>query len=250
MRTNMESMSRCNESNSARPHSLKRVAWRSGLMMVLASTSLAGCKSAMPKFNMFGFKREPSPDAIAGTGATSTYPVSPSSSANPEALASAAAGTAPSGTKPQTSNVAASAPPSYGNSPIAGATTKPSMAPANSSLASAAPTNNAAAAANGFYGQAPARNQAMPASYANATGVTGGYTYGQNPNAASPSGGIQAMAASYSPSASKAPGAVPTYAQTSPAAAANHNQRPLRLLTHRFPAIRCQVNRQQSQRNQ
>ncbi len=68
MRTNMESTSRHAVSKPTRPHSLRRIAWRSGMMMVLASTSLTGCKSAMPKFNMFGFKREPSPEALAGTG--------------------------------------------------------------------------------------------------------------------------------------------------------------------------------------
>ncbi len=150
MRINMKSISRPSRSPQAHSKSLRSMAWRTGLLAAVASTSLTGCKSAMPKFNMFGFKREPSAEALAGSGPTSTYPTSPSSGVTPEALASTAAGTAPSGTKPQTANVAASAPPSYGATPSYANATAPA-------------TNNAAAAANGFYGTHPAeRRRCLP----------------------------------------------------------------------------------------
>ena len=37
----------------------------------------------MPKLGMFGFKREPSPEALAGVGPTTTYPMSPSAGITP-----------------------------------------------------------------------------------------------------------------------------------------------------------------------
>jgi len=163
----------------------------------------------MPKFNMFGFKGEPSADALAGVGPTTTYPVSPSSGISPEAIASTAAGTvAPSGTKPQTSNIAAAS---------------PNFNSAASASSPAAPaTNPAAAAANGFYGAsgANAPTAATPASYGSATGTSGGFTYGQNPNAGKTSTGIAAIPAGYAPNKPAiTPSGLPAYAQTTPATA-------------------------------
>ncbi len=95
---------------------------------VCSTTVLGGgCKSSMPtmktpSWSSFGFKKEPSSDALAGVGPTATYPLSPSANATPSAIQSVAA--APSGMQPQTSQVATS-------------------------------TNPAAAAANGFAAQPP-----------------------------------------------------------------------------------------------
>jgi hypothetical protein len=192
--------------SSERVHS-HSITWkprlRAAIGIVAALTSMTGCRSSMPKFNMFGFKSEPSADALAGSGPTTTYPLSPSSAVSPEAIASAAAGTgAPSGLTPQTSNIAST-------------TTPGSLA--------ATPTNQAAAAANGFYGQNTRTGalNATPASFASNTGAVSGFNYGQNPAATtSPStadltgiptttGGVNARPASFSPSGS----AVPAYAQ-------------------------------------
>lgn len=176
---------------------------RAAIGIVAALTSMTGCRSSMPKFNMFGFKSEPSADSLAGSGPTTTYPLSPSSTVSPESIASAAAGTgAPSGLTPQTSNVAST-------------TTPGSMA--------ATPTNQAAAAANGFYGPNTRTGaiNATPASFASKSDATPGFNYGQNPSVStSPGtadqtgaptaiGGVNARPVSLSPSGS----AVPAYAQ-------------------------------------
>lgn len=52
-----------------------------------------GCRSAMPKWNMFSFGKTPSAEMLAGNGPTHTYPPPPSASATPMAIASNAAGT-------------------------------------------------------------------------------------------------------------------------------------------------------------
>ena len=56
-----------------------------------------GCKSGMPSLNLFAKRGEPSPETLAGSGPTSTYPLPPSETASPEAIASVAGGVAPSG---------------------------------------------------------------------------------------------------------------------------------------------------------
>jgi len=206
--------------------------FRHGIWIVAATLVMTGCKSGlppmpkMPKFGMMGFKREPSPEALAGVGPTTTYPLSPSAGITPEAIASTAGGTAaPSGIKPQTSNVA-------GMSSQGAAGVQPGM-------------NNAAAAANGFYGASgrPATG-GTPASFASnttvptvPTGVTGGFSYGQNPALAKPTtspatstGGIAAIPAGYAPPKSGASqSSVPAYAQTNAPA-------PTRSLTATPPA--------------
>jgi len=186
---------------------------RHGVWIVAATLLMTGCKSGMPKmpkFGMMGFKREPSPEALAGVGPTTTYPLSPSAGVTPEAIASTAGGTAaPSGIKPQTSNIA-------GMSTQGATAAQPGV-------------NNAAAAANGFYGASgrPATS-GTPASFASnsaptePTGATGGFSYGQNPALAKPmtsptssTAGIAAIPAGYVPPKSGAAQAsVPAYAQT------------------------------------
>lgn len=176
------------------------------LCLVVLIASVTGCKSSLPKPNMFGFKREPSAETLAGSGPSTTYPVSPSMGLNPEAIASTAAGAAaPSGLKPQTGNLAGG--PSYGQASP--------QAPA---------TNGAAAAANGFYGAAlpatpgstaPSTN--LPAGMVAKTGSSGGFTYGQNPNTtAGQNGGVAAIPAGYTPSRTAPATTLPKYAQAVP----------------------------------
>ncbi len=52
-----------------------------------------GCRSGKSG-SMFSFRNEPSPEALAGNGPTTTYPTPPGASATPEAIASVAGGTA------------------------------------------------------------------------------------------------------------------------------------------------------------
>ena len=193
------------------------------MWIVAVTVLMTGCKSGlppmpkMPKFNMFGFKREPSPEALAGVGPTTTYPLSPSAGMTPEAIASAAGGTAaPSGIKPQTSNIAGMPAPGMsgmGMAPQGAGAAQPGM-------------NNAAAAANGFYGAGgrptTGGTAATFASNPAPTGATGGFSYGQNPALAKPTtspttstGGLAAVPAGYVPPKPGAPQtSVPAYAQT------------------------------------
>lgn len=140
---------------------LTKRSWSSRLtrglaVAVVCSTTVlgVGCKSSMPtwktpSWNSFGFKKEPSPDALAGVGPTATYPLSPSATATPNAIQSVAA--SPSGVQPQTSQVAnaATTRPS-GTSPANPA----GLPPTTGNLASS--TNPTAASANGFGAQPPA----------------------------------------------------------------------------------------------
>ncbi len=68
------------------------------MSLVVMST---GCRSGK-SMNMFSLRGEPSPEALAGSGPTTTYPVPPSESATPEAIASVAGGTGASPTSPVT----------------------------------------------------------------------------------------------------------------------------------------------------
>lgn len=210
-------------SRSVSLHRFHRVHWRCCVCVVAALSSMTGCRSSLPRMGMFGFRSEPSADALAGVGPTATYPVSPSAGVSPEAIASAAAGTAaPSGLKPQTASLASVSPGAIPPpSATAGLTTPGGVAQI---------PNQAAAAANGFYGNRTLSGSltASPASYGNVAGQ--GYTYGQNPAAStatspvnSPGGGINAIAAGYIPPA-RPPArppvsseSVPAYAQTTDA---------------------------------
>ncbi|MCA9138118.1 MAG: hypothetical protein KDB00_15205 [Planctomycetales bacterium] len=59
--------------------------------MILVST---GCRSAMPKWNMFSWRSTPSAETLAGNGPSVTYPAPPGESATPDAIVSYAGGTA------------------------------------------------------------------------------------------------------------------------------------------------------------
>ena len=176
--------------------------------ILLAST---GCRSAMPKWNMFSSKA-PSAETLAGAGPTITYPAPPSESATPGAIASVAGGTAES---IDPNAIVTSAPPTI--APVSGFD-----ATSRADLASSA-TNNAAARANGF-NLASNRTVSAPATgglpgYAapsagqgksNSTvpAIPAGYQFGTKksaPKPQTPSASGYAM-----PSAYPAPGVAPT----------------------------------------
>ncbi|MEM6470340.1 MAG: hypothetical protein AAF802_12360 [Planctomycetota bacterium] len=94
-------------------------------------TVLTGCRATMPKWNLFGSRRAPSAEMLAGDGPTTTYPAPPGESATPMAIASTAGGTSGVPASPGTS----------GNEAFA------AIAKANGL---GGPTNPAAARANGF----------------------------------------------------------------------------------------------------
>ncbi|QDT12301.1 hypothetical protein [Planctomycetes bacterium K23_9] len=116
-------------------------------LLVVGST---GCRSGKSSANLFGFNSEPSAEALAGSGPTTTYPAPPSASATPEAIASIAGGTAQPSTKPVTAGVP--------DTKIASAVSAPSyVTPASSSGA-----NMSAAQANGIYGKTQPAGFAAP----------------------------------------------------------------------------------------
>ena len=97
----------------------------------IALTSSTGCRSGKSPLNLFSLNRnEPSPEVLAGKGPSATYPVPPSTSVDPQAIASVPGGTSGS--------------PGISNSPITQPTVQAS-AVANQGL-----PNHSAAQANGF----------------------------------------------------------------------------------------------------
>ncbi|MGB7343274.1 MAG: hypothetical protein WBD20_03620 [Pirellulaceae bacterium] len=116
----------------------------------------SGCRSAQTSGrNLFGFRSEPSAEALAGTGPTTTYPVPPSASATPEAIASIAGGTVQPSNSPVTT-------PSASPSQIAISTGTPSDVSPASDFGSNNGPNMAAAQANGMYGQTKPAGFAAP----------------------------------------------------------------------------------------
>lgn len=130
------------------------------LMMVCVAMSCAlpGCRS-MPGRNMFGFRSQPSAEALAGNGPTTTYPAPPSDSATPEAIASIAGGTAAPSKGPVTKTAT--------NAQVAGVDISPGYATPTSNVQ---PTNMAAAQANGIYSESTDTNKAVT--------TASGYTFG------------------------------------------------------------------------
>lgn len=185
-------------SRIARMHSKTRQLVNSRTMRRLAvaavclSTAITtgGCRSATPSWSSFGFKREPSPDTIAGIGPTTTYPLSPSATATPSPINSIAA--SPAGVQPQTSQVATTGPAGQPTATTAGG-------------ANTLGTNPAAAVANGYPGTVAATSTAGAAQ----TSPASAYALGGNP--ATP-GGFPSPAT---------PTTAPTYATTPPASQAD-----------------------------
>lgn len=114
--------------------------------LLMLTTVSTGCRSGST-WNAWSWGKKPSPEALAGEGPSSTYPLPPSHSSNPTAIASVAGGTAePNKTSQQLANNA---------SPAATATNPQAAAP-----------NYSAAAANGF---ADLAKQSQPATQTNAS---------------------------------------------------------------------------------
>lgn len=119
---------------------------------VLAAVCLSGvmtsggCRSSMPSWSNFGWKGEPASETIAEVGPTK-YPVSPSASANPSSIQSAAA--SPSGAVPQTTPAPSKSQP---ESEIA---QSESSSPGQTPQRTAQTGNRSAAIANGFGGTQP-----------------------------------------------------------------------------------------------
>ncbi|QEF97090.1 hypothetical protein Mal15_11250 [Stieleria maiorica] len=176
--------------------------------------TFTGCRSAMPKWNMFSWRSAPSAETLAGNGPTITYPAPPGEAATPEAIASVAAGT--SGSPTPDAVVAARQSP---NAPVTGFDA--TVAAANRSTPS---TNLAAAQANGFNVTSAAPASATPgktvaANNSSVPSIPAGYQFGSKPSgqtSAAPSQG--GLASRYAmPSSYPAPGAstsMPTSAPT------------------------------------
>ncbi|QDV46166.1 hypothetical protein Enr13x_60750 [Stieleria neptunia] len=150
--------------------------------------TFTGCRSAMPKWNMFSWRSAPSAEALAGNGPTITYPTPPGESATPEAIASAAGGTG----GPATRNVVAASAQTP-NSPGTGF----DAAVAANRTASA--TSRAAAQANGFnIATAPSTggvsaaklpgypnpDAAAPGNHSSVPAIPAGYQFGTNSKSA------------------------------------------------------------------
>ncbi len=76
---------------------LTKLRFRKGHLVALcavAAVMSTGCKSGprMPGMNMFAWGSKPSPETLAGTGPSATYPVPPSVGATPSTIDSVAAG--------------------------------------------------------------------------------------------------------------------------------------------------------------
>ncbi|WP_372894597.1 hypothetical protein [Stieleria sp.] len=153
-------------------------------MIVTAS----GCRSAMPKWNMFSWRSAPSAEALAGAGPTVTYPAPPGESATPEAIASVAGGTS----GPSTQNVIAAS----AQSPSSPVTGFDAVAAANRTASS---TNRAAAQANGFNVASnpsaggvsaaklpgyPNPDAAAPGNHSSVPAIPAGYQFGTNAKSA------------------------------------------------------------------
>lgn len=165
------------DKNSAAPRRL--VGWACAAALSVSCIALStGCKTSSlptwtkPSFPDFGWKREPSPDTLAGVGPTATYPVSPSAGASPSPIESVAA--SPAGVKPQTGAVAGVSP--AGRAAIVGGGVTTASGPSSA--------NPAAAVANGFAGPRPsyATGQSAAAMPQGNSPPTGGFVYGQPAN--------------------------------------------------------------------
>ncbi|MEM1069232.1 MAG: hypothetical protein AAGI63_10075 [Planctomycetota bacterium] len=187
---------------------LKQNAIRAGLIVACTATSVlsTGCRS-FPGAGMFA-RRGPSAEALAGSGPTTTYPVPPSHTANPEAIASIAGGTA----VPNAPSAAESA-----TAQVAGIEISPGFAlPAGSDPAG---VNMAAAQANGAFSPEDA-GAAPPPSFVSNPVPTSAGSEGVNGSGGSlglpndfgdvPSFGNTSTAMANQPSGMGAPGTVPT----------------------------------------
>ena len=163
--------------------------------VAIAST---GCRS-MPGRNLFGFRSQPSPETLAGSGPSSTYPIPPSATATPEAIASVAGGTAPT----KTVATQSSPPTQPTTEQVAGFDVSSGFA---SPASNTGPTNMAAAQANGIFSGSPT-NGSDPA-----VASASGYTFGTKAltpktatNPSAPSTGLVAGQSAYNKNSSFGP---------------------------------------------
>lgn len=133
-----------------------------GLLLItcaIVTFASTGCRS-VPGMKMFARKSEPSAEALAGTGPSTTYPAPPSASATPEAIASVAGGTAVPATVSKPGSITSPGNLSSGTAAqVAGYNLQNSYGvPSSTSPPSSLPKTNtagvnmAAAQANGVYG--------------------------------------------------------------------------------------------------
>ena len=169
-----------------------------------------GCRSGKSG-SMFSFRNEPSPEALAGNGPTTTYPTPPSASAVPEAIASVAGGTANPSDSPIT------APATSATAQVAGLDVTPGyVTPASQNMAAARANGFPATPASHTIGTQPTTPPAISPGVmtspvtAPKTSPSSGYQFGTNPAAPKSSYNI--------PSSYTAPAAAP---QTSGGAVSN-----------------------------
>ncbi|MGI9471827.1 MAG: hypothetical protein ACR2NZ_09865 [Rubripirellula sp.] len=140
----------------------------------LAAMLSTGCRSMSGK-SMFSMRGEPSAEVLAGSGPTTTYPVPPSESATPEAIASIAGGTSSPVTAPQTATASMTSPLSGKTAQVAGVDISPGYATPANNVAQA--PNMAAAQANGIYGGSATQSAGFTAPSSPAA-KPAGYTFG------------------------------------------------------------------------
>jgi hypothetical protein len=149
----------------------KRIALHRLVMggLAIAVVGSVGCKTGvkMPSVPMLGFNKSPSAETIAGQGPSTTFPVTPGTSATPNAIASKTAGT--------------------GINTQSGVPQGAAAANGYASLAQTKPTSAAPSYATGGWGGTPSATGAPnTAVAANATGATPSYA-GTAPGYANPS---------------------------------------------------------------
>lgn len=140
----------------------KRIKLQQHLLIATCAAAMGastGCRSAMPKWSLFGSRNTPSAEMLAGEGPTITYPTPPSESASPTAIASVAGGTAePSAPQTRLAAARSTAPAmgfDVGAKTIANTNPAPSMAAAGANgfqLASSKSTTGSTAGQLPSYG--------------------------------------------------------------------------------------------------
>lgn len=144
-----------------------------------------GCRgSRLGSSGLLGFGGQPSAEALAGNGPTTTYPAPPSEAATPQAIASLAGGTVAPSTLNQNAIAKTSVTPD--TPAYAGLDISPGkVAPVTATI-----PNTAASQANGFYGNTKPANFSVPettAPQATTPAAPSGYQYGSTSRSGSTS---------------------------------------------------------------
>jgi hypothetical protein len=183
------------------------------LGVVSGAFLLTGCSSSsgwkMPGSKMFSWSKKPSETTLAGSGPSSIkYPDSPASKQTPQAIASAAAGTAPSKSGLGTPTGGAS---SFAATGTGARTAQPTYTPPNGMANVAFAPPAAAAAANG-YSVGPYNTYSQPGGAANnlaTAGAPSGFGGATPPAGMSPGNPFNATAKSGFPSTQVYAGSTP-----------------------------------------